>query len=189
MHVKIGDGPSTHYNGLDIMQTCEGIKIHCSTYIKKLAAAHGWETTSGKPLEPIHPDAVKELELSCGPPIADFNEGIALMWENGFNYRTIVGEIVYAYMLCRPDFGYAVTLLSRFKTCPAQCHYNAGKRCLNKSLLRTPDEGIWYWRQVPLSDLPPSDHTPRPVEEFDLVRTYLIVIALEGVLSISDDYV
>ena len=34
------------------------------------------------------------------------------MQSNGFNYRAIVGEIVYAYILCHPDFGYAVTLLS-----------------------------------------------------------------------------
>jgi Reverse transcriptase (RNA-dependent DNA polymerase). len=166
LHVKIGDGPSVHYNGLDITQTREGIKIHCSTYIKKLAKAHGWESTSGKPLEPIHPDAVKELESTRGPSI-DSNEGIALTKKNGFNYRSVVGEIVYAYVLCCPDFGYAVTLLSQFNTCPARCHYNTAKRCL-KSLLRSPDEGIWYWRRTPLLDLTPSTHTPCPVEDFEL---------------------
>lgn len=166
LNVTIGDGPSTHYNGLDILQMREGIKIHCSTYLTKLAAAHGWDTTSSKPIEPIHPSAVKTLESTTGPSI-DSAEGRQLMTKNGFNYRAVVGEIVYAYILCHPDFGFAVTLLSRFNTCPARCHYDAAKRCL-KSLLRSADEGIWYWRRSPLDDLPPASHVPRPLEDYEL---------------------
>jgi hypothetical protein len=166
LNVTFGNGPSSHYNGLDILQTCEGIKIHCSTYLQKLASAHKWDTTSSKLLEPIHPDAVKELESTQGPHI-DLVEGKELMLKNDFNYRAVVGEIVYAYVLCRPEFGYAVTILSRFNTCPAQCHYNAAKRCL-KSLLRTASDGIWYWRRAPLSDLPLASHTPRQLEDFEL---------------------
>jgi hypothetical protein len=166
LNVTIGDGPSSHYNGLDIDQTREGIKIHCSTYLAKLASAHGWDTKSSKPMEPIHPDAVKELETSQGPPV-DSPEGKALAIAQGFNYRAIVGEIVYAYILCRPDFGFAVTLLSRFNSCPAPCHYAAAKRCL-KSLLRTSSDGIWYWRRLPLNDLPPAVHVPRTLEDFEL---------------------
>lgn len=166
IHVTIGDGLSSHYNGIDILQTREGIKIYCSTYLTNLSAVHGWDTTSKKPLEPIHPDAVKLLESSKGPPI-DSPEGKELAQRNALNYRGVVGEIVYAYILCCPDFGYAVTLLSRFNTCPAQCHYDAAKRCL-KSLLRSPDEGIWYWRLHPIDDLPPLIHSSRPLEDFEL---------------------
>jgi len=147
LNVTFGNGPSTHYNGMDILQTREGIKIHCSTYLSKLALAHGWDVSSGKPLEPIHPDAVKKLETTIGPSI-ELREGKQLMVKNGFNYRAVVGKIVYAYILCRPDFGFAVTLLSRFNTCPAQCHYDAAKRCLC-SLLRLASDGIWYWRHAP----------------------------------------
>jgi hypothetical protein len=166
LNVTISDGPSSHYNGLDIDQTSEGIKIHCSTYLTKLASAHGWDVTSSKPLEPIHPDSVKELETSRGPPI-DSPEGKSLALDQGFDYRGVVGEIVYAYILCRPDFGYAVTLLSRFNSCPAPCHYAAAKRSL-KSLIRSSSEGIWYWRRAPLAHLPPAIHTPRLLEDFEL---------------------
>jgi len=34
LNVTFGMGPSSHYNGLDILQTQEGIKIHCTTYLK-----------------------------------------------------------------------------------------------------------------------------------------------------------
>jgi hypothetical protein len=128
LKITIGDKPLSHYNGLDILQTREGIKILCATYMKKLQMAHGWNDVSTKSLEPIDPNKVKELESVEGPSI-DSKEGIALSRKrNGFNYRGIVGETVYAYITCCPDYyAYAVSLLSRFHTCPAQCHYDAAK--------------------------------------------------------------
>jgi hypothetical protein len=61
----------------------------------------------------------------------------------------------------------SVALLSRFNTCPAQCHYDAAKRCL-KSLIRTPHEGIWYWRREPRDELSIRNHSPRQLEDFEL---------------------
>mmetsp|Transcript_17200 Transcript_17200/g.32564 ORF Transcript_17200/g.32564 Transcript_17200/m.32564 type:complete len:440 (-) Transcript_17200:408-1727(-) len=165
LNVTIGEAPSTHYNGLDILQTREGIKISCGTYIRKLQKAHGWNDVSQKLLEPIDPKCVKLLESTEGPH-NDSNEGKLLRKKNGFNYRAVVGEIVYAYITSRPDYAFAVSLLSRFNTCPAQCHYDAVKRCL-KSLIRTADEGIWYWRRENRMEFPTSEHTPRQIEEFE----------------------
>jgi hypothetical protein len=165
LKVTIGEEPSTHYNGLDILQTREGIKLYCGTYIRKLQKAHGWNEVSDKKLEPIDPNKVKELESTVGPNI-DSKEGKELRKRNGFNYRGVVGEIVYAQITGRPDYTFAVSLLSRFNTCPAQCHYDAAKRAL-KTLIRTPDEGIWYWRRAMRDDLPPATHEPRKMEEFE----------------------
>jgi len=164
LKVTCGDAPSIHFNGLDILQTREGIRINCSTYINKLRKAHGWNDVSTKPLEPISPCKVKELEETVGPPI-ESKEGKLLQQKNGFNYRGVVGEIVYAYVVARLDYGFAVALLSRFNTCPSQCHYDAAKRCL-KSLIRSSEEGIWFWRREPRGDLPPGDFTSRPLEDF-----------------------
>jgi Reverse transcriptase (RNA-dependent DNA polymerase)./Integrase core domain. len=141
LKVTFGDSPSKHFNGLDIVQTREGIQINCSTYIRKLQTAHGWNEVSKKPLEPISPNKVKELESTEGPPV-DSKEGKALQKLNGFNYRGVVGEIVYAYIVAHPDYGFAVALLSHFNTCPSQCHYDAAKRCL-KSLIWSATDGIW----------------------------------------------
>jgi hypothetical protein len=61
LKVTIGDKPSTHYNGIDILQAHEGIKLYCVTYIRKLQKAHGWNEVSNKSsLEPIDPKKVKE---------------------------------------------------------------------------------------------------------------------------------
>jgi hypothetical protein len=145
LKITIGDKPSTHYNGLDILQTRDGIKLYyCATYIPKLQKAHGWNEMSSKPLKPIDPKMVKELEFTEGPHI-DSKEGKELRKRNGFNYRGVVGEIVYTSITGHPDYTFAVSILSRFNTCPAQCHYDAAKRAL-KPLIRTADEGIWYWR-------------------------------------------
>jgi hypothetical protein len=133
--------------------------------LDKLRKAHGWNEISNKPIEPISPSKVTELETTEGPAI-DSEEGKLLQRKNGFNYRGVVGEIVYAYVVARPDLGFAVALLSRFNTCPAQCHYDAAKRCL-KSLLRTANDGIWYWRREPRDDLPISQFKPRPLEPFE----------------------
>ena len=32
----------------------------------------------------------------------------------GFSYCTLLGEVMYAYITCRPDIGYAVTTLFKF---------------------------------------------------------------------------
>jgi hypothetical protein len=166
LKVTIGEKPSTHYNGLDILQAREGIKLSCGTYIRKLQKAHGWNEMSNKSsLEPIDPKKVKELESTVGPDI-NSKEGKELMKSNGFNYRGVVGEIVYANITGRPDFTFATSMLSRFNTCPAQCHYDAAKRAL-KILIRTADEGIWYWRRGVREELPTTNHEPRKMEEFE----------------------
>ena len=48
---------SMHFNGLDIYQTREGIRINCHTYLEILRNAHGWNGLSNKPLEPISPSS------------------------------------------------------------------------------------------------------------------------------------
>ena len=35
----------------------------------------------------------------------------------------ILGELMYAYITCQPDIGYAVTTLSKFSTSPSAYHY------------------------------------------------------------------
>ena len=40
-----------------------------------------------------------------------------------YSFRQVLGKLTYAYVLCRPDIGYAVTLLSHYSTAPHQEHY------------------------------------------------------------------
>ena len=41
-----------------------------------------------------------------------------------FFYCTLLGELMYSYITCRPDIGYVVTTLSKFSCVPISYHYN-----------------------------------------------------------------
>jgi hypothetical protein len=60
---------------------------------------------------------------------------------------------MYAYVVARPDIGYAVTTLDKFSKAPARVHYQCLKH-LALYLRQNIDWGIIYWRPSPLLDLP-----------------------------------
>jgi len=56
-------GISTKYNGLDVLQTRNFIKLHCESYIDKILLSHGWTKSGPKEsthhdIVPLSPDAV-----------------------------------------------------------------------------------------------------------------------------------
>jgi hypothetical protein len=124
-------GLVSHYNGIDIVQDRDYVKIHISKYIGKILANHGWE--QGKKgelrlIEPLHPSAFKELEETAPP--AEPLEKAELERAAGFAYWTAIGEITYAFVTCQLDVGYAMAELSKFSCGPGACHYAAAKRVL-----------------------------------------------------------
>ena len=60
---------------------------------------------------------------SNGGPREGAAEYVILEKKVGFSYRSVLGELMYAYMTCYPDIGYAVTILSKFSTCPTRLRY------------------------------------------------------------------
>ena len=73
--------------------------------------------------------------------------------EVGFGYRQVLGKLIYAYIVCRKNIGYAIVFLSRFSTAPPKEHYLALKGVC-KYLRRTKDWGLIYWRLSPVVSLP-----------------------------------
>ena len=63
--------------------------------------------------------------------------------KSGFSYRTFLGKMMYAYVTCRPDIGYAITLLSKFGSSPSAYHYTCLKN-VARYLRATKDWGIHY---------------------------------------------
>jgi len=102
------------------------------------------------------------FNLAAGP-VENTPEHKALEASQGFGYRSVLGEILFAYVLCRPDIGYAVTTLAKFSTAPNELHYKALKH-LAIYLRQTQDWGIVYWRSAPVADLPAVDY---PTKTFD----------------------
>jgi hypothetical protein len=150
-------GVHARYNGVDIHQTADYNKMSCETYIKRVLQTHGWEVPGAKESDrhdivPMSAETCKLLWTKTGP-LEGTKEHRDLEKKVGYSYRQILGEIIYAYVICRLDIGYAATFLSRFSQAPAEEHYKALKDVV-KYLRRTKDWGIVYWRQQPDESLP-----------------------------------
>jgi hypothetical protein len=81
-------GVIKRFNGIDILQARDFVKISCETYIDKIVSLHGWqdELASNQPV-PMRSDSesLQKLELSKGPE--DPAEAQALKHDMGFSYR------------------------------------------------------------------------------------------------------
>jgi hypothetical protein len=107
-------GLVSHYNGIEIVQDRDYVKIHVSIYIGKILENHGWEREQRRNhvIEPLHPSEFKELKETVTP--TEPSEKAELERSAGFTYRTAIGELMYAFVTCRLDVGYAMAELSKF---------------------------------------------------------------------------
>ena len=159
-------GLITDFNGIDVEQSRDFIEISCSNYIDRIMTSHGWETDrrmqpSNKPLSPLPTEVLTHLQNHKGP-IEGTKEHRELQDKMGFSYRTLLGEMMFAYVSCRPDIGYAVTLMSKYGSNPSQFHYSQLKN-IARYLRSTKHWGIKFSRQSPMNDLKP---TIRPQEDY-----------------------
>jgi hypothetical protein len=159
-------GSCTSYNGLDVHQTRDYTALSCATYIQRLLLQHAWDTLKleerkpgSKPFKPISPSIVPDLD-TIGP-LENTPKHAALQDQHGFSYRGLLGELIYAYVVCRLDIGYAITLLARFSAAPAKIHYQALKR-VALYLRHTADWSLICWRPKPCLAFKPGSHTALP---------------------------
>ena len=103
---------------------------------------------SSKPIAPLPTDCIEQIYKEKGP-MENTVEHSALEKMKGFAYRTVLGELMYAYITCRPDIGYAVTTLSKFSTSPSAYHYKLLKG-VAKYLRSTISWGIRFHRKEAL---------------------------------------
>ena len=159
------EGVLSSFNGVDVAQTDRYIKISCESYIDKLLAHYGWSApgtrdTDTKPIEPLAASTLTQMFADYeSAPRADTAEADQLALDAGFSYRSVLGALIYAYVVARPDIGYAVTTLARFSDHPAKVHYDALRR-VARYLRMTKHWGLMYWRRTPLMSLPPGDFQP-----------------------------
>jgi deoxyuridine 5'-triphosphate nucleotidohydrolase len=144
------------FNGVDIMQSRNFIKLYNRTYIEKILIRHDW-IHNEKQYQHSFPtpmlsdnDYQRKLETQPTPTEKEIKQMESNM---GFGYRQAIGELIYAMVTCRPDISYSVIKLSQYSTRPTQIHFDAIKN-IYRYLNKTKDEGIHYWRQTPRDDLP-----------------------------------
>ena len=162
-------GLVTDFNGVDISQTNEYIEISCSNYINRVMRSHGWESenyTKSSSVSPMSKDALEQIFKHDGPKEGTV-EHKSLEESAGFAYRTLLGELMFCYVSCRCDVGYAITLLSKFSTCPSKYHYHCLKN-VAKYLRSTAHWGIRYKRNGIRTDLDKGNFDDYPRKEKEI---------------------
>jgi hypothetical protein len=96
---------------------------------------------------PMSYDKATQL-LTLEGPKEGSKEHFDLEHQVGVSYCQVLGELMYAFIVCHLDIGYTVTLLSCMSSCPHHEHYTALLK-IAKYLCATKDWGLIYWRSAP----------------------------------------
>lgn len=159
------------FNSMDVDQTKHFVKLSCHTYIDRITQHHGW-TQEKYPQRPIpmrnESTYLATLELTEGPD--DPKTQKALEHQMGFNYRQLIGELIFAMTLCHLDIAPAIIKLSQYSMRPAKCHYQAAK-ALMIYLYATRYDGLHYGRTEPNQQLP-DQPLPQTVSSTDKLCEY-----------------
>ena len=182
-------GLITDFNGIDVKQTREYIEISCAGYIDRIITSHGWTNEKNmlpvsKPISPLPTDTLHQIAKHTNGPKEGTAEHSALEAKAGFSYRTLLGEMMYAYVSCRPDIGYPITLMSKYASNPEAYHYSCLKN-IAKYLRTTKHWGIRYKRAVPRDDLP-SCNDPEIFERDPKLPEYPEDIAQNKLIGFVD---
>ena len=77
---------------------------------------------SSKPIAPIPSGFIEQMFCDKGTPKGTIAHQV-LETNSKFNYRNVLGELMYVYITCCPNIGYAITTLSKFSSEPSTFHY------------------------------------------------------------------
>jgi hypothetical protein len=152
------------YNGIDILQTRYYIKINLKTFINKIFEPYlaTWMKTAypsparSTPL-PSDPTWLKKFNAAVGDPDTKIQAQLAKTMQ--LNYRSGVGELIWAMTTCRPDLSYASVKLSQSNSCPHKLHFHGLKHAL-KFLYNSRDDSLYFWCTGPRLELPEGPIPP-----------------------------
>jgi len=86
----------------------------------------------------------------------------------GWNYRQVIGEVIYPMMKCHTGIAFHATKLSQYMDNPEEEHYHALRQSCTH-LAATIQEGIYYWRDKPRMDLPEKPLPKTHHDNYNLV--------------------
>ena len=145
------------FNGIDVVQTRDYIKISCLSYITKFCEKYLETWLSKVPLTenrptPLPTDStwIKKFNAAVGP--TDPKEQLALATKMQVKYKAGVGELIWAMTTCRPDIAFTSVKLSQSNSAPAEHHYHGLKHAI-RYIYITRDDGIYFWRTCPRPEL------------------------------------
>jgi hypothetical protein len=134
------------YNGVDVLQTRDYIKISSKSFIEKICEKYlnswmqNFTSTEDRPTPlPTDPTWFKKFNAAVGDPDPKVQAKLAKKMQ--LTYRSGVGKLIWAMTTTRPDLAFASVKLSQANSAPDEHHYHGVKHAL-KYLYSTRDDGI-----------------------------------------------
>jgi hypothetical protein len=114
------------YNGTNIEQTRDYVRLHSTSYIDKILAANTWLGDSprariDRPVPMNGSSATLRTPDNAPVPSSD-SERESLQRSMGFPYRKAIGDLIWAMVTCHPDLSFAVIELRQFSNNPADAY-------------------------------------------------------------------
>jgi hypothetical protein len=142
-------GPLDMFNGVDVTQTKDYVKVDYHTYINRMCSKYltSWLNkvplleTRPTPL-PLDGDWLKGFNAPTG--LTDPKEQAALKGSMQIKYCASIGELIWAMTTCRPDIAFTSVKLSQLNSTPAEIHYHGLKHAI-RYLYMTRIDGIYFW--------------------------------------------
>jgi hypothetical protein len=141
------------YNGIDVAQTRDYIKVLCTTFIKKICEKYlvSWmqifTSTDDHPTPLLmDPTWYKNFNTAIGDPNPKAQTKLAKQMH--LPYCSGVGELIWAMTTTRPNLAFASIKLSQANSCPDEHHYYGVKHAL-KYLYSTCNDGLYFWQMAP----------------------------------------
>jgi hypothetical protein len=141
------------YNGIDVAQTQDYIKVSCTTFIEKICEKYliswmqNFTSTDNQPTPlPTDQTCNKKFNTAIGGPNPKAQAELAKQMH--LTYCSRVGELIWAMTTTRPNLTFASIKLSQANSCPDKHHYHGVKHDL-KYLYSTCNDGLYFWRMAP----------------------------------------
>jgi hypothetical protein len=145
------------YNGINVVQTWDYIKVSCATFTKKICEKYliswmqNFTSTDNCPMPlPFDPMWFKKFNAAVGNP--DPKAQLQLAKKMQLTYHSDVSKLIWAMTTTCPDLAFASVKLSQANSCPHKHHYHGVKHAL-KYLYSTRDNGIYFWQTAPQPEL------------------------------------
>ena len=107
----VNEGIVEKFNGVDVEQTADYVKLLSESYIDKIIKEHHWDTPKqdekiprSRPSEPLASSTIASLYNAPGCVDEGTPEHKKMGSDVGFSYRGLLGELLYAYWLCDGNF-------------------------------------------------------------------------------------
>ena len=123
------------YNGVDVIQTRDYIKISSKTFIERICEKYliswmqNFTSTDDRPTPlPTDPTWFKKFNSAVGDPDPKVQAKLAKKMQ--MTHRCGVGELIWAMTTTRPDVAFASVKLSQANSAPDEHHYHGVKHAL-----------------------------------------------------------